>query len=147
MGFQFLGRRVLINGTEVDALLPVQDLHLDMVHIHRCQQAHVGQKQFEKIGRLTEPQRHCRLRNAEGRQRDARVLQPQEAVAIPRKLEIFVQIFQNKPLVLAVQFAGDQVENILQIELFLRIIPGDILFVKGNDGLLLPDDVSQVICL
>lgn len=44
---------------------------------------------------------------------------PKEAVAVTGELEVLIEFFQDKALILAVQFAGDQIEDILQIQLFL----------------------------
>lgn len=40
-----------------------------------------------------------------------------------------VRVFQDETLVFRVQFAGDEVENILQIEFILRVILGDVPFI------------------
>ena len=79
-----------------------------------------------------------------GGQRHARVGQPQKAVAVAAQLEILMQVFQDKPLVFGVQLAGDQVKNIFQIQLFLWVVAGNILFVQRQNRLLHLRDLVQI---
>ena len=67
------------------------------------------------------------------------------SVTVSRKLKILIQIFQNKTLVLIVQFAWDQLENIFQIQLFLRIIARNIFLVQGKDSFLFTQHFTQII--
>ena len=129
VGLQLLGGGVFVDGAEVDVLLPVQNFQLDAVHIHGREQAHIREEELEQIGRLCQQQGRDGVLDAVRRQGYPGVLQPEEAVAEAVELKVVVQVFQDETLVFRVQFAGDEVENILQIELILRVILSDVPFI------------------
>ena len=124
-----MGGGVFVDGAEVDVLLPVQNFQLDAVHIHGREQAHIREEELEQIGRLCQQQGRDGVLDAVRRQGYPGVLQPEEAVAEAVELKVVVQVFQDETLVFRVQFAGDEVENILQVELILRVILGDVPFI------------------
>ena len=119
---QFLGGDVFVNGTEVDRRFVLQDLELDLVPVLCGEQTDVVREQFEKILRLGEQQRYSGLVHHVRRERDAGVLQPQETIVILVKPRFLVQIFQDEALVFRVQLAGDQIEDLVEIETVFLVV-------------------------
>ena len=130
VGGQLLRGGVFKHGTVVDVGFAVQQRQLDAVGVGGRQKPDVAQKQLEQVALAVQAQRKGGFLDIVGWQRHARVGQPQKAVAVAAQLEILMQVFQDKPLVFGVQLAGDQIKNIFQIQLFLRVVAGDILFVQ-----------------
>ena len=144
VGGQLLRGGVFEHGAVVDVGFAVQQRQLDAVGVGGRQQPDVAQKQLEQVALAVQAQRQGGFLDIVGGQRHARVGQPQKAVAVAAQLEILMQVFQDKPLVFGVQLAGDQVKNIFQIQLFLRVVAGDILFVQRQNRLLHLRDLVQI---
>ena len=54
---------------------------------------------------------------------------------------MFIQILEDKTFVFGIQFRRDEFEDIIDIELILRVISRDVFFLERKDGLLFLNNI------
>ena len=73
---QFLSHCILIDGTEVDVFVTLDNPHLNAVGILRCQQTDIVQEEFEKVAGPRQQKRYLGLLHIVNGYRNASIFQP-----------------------------------------------------------------------
>lgn len=144
---QLLRDGILIDGAEIDVLVSVDNAQLDTSGILAGQQSHVALEELEQVARTVQQKRDLRFLHVIDRQRHTSVGQPQETALDPVEFRVFVQPLQNEAFVFGIQLGRNQVENLLDIEFVVRVVPGDVPFVQADDVLLYGHDLLKIIAL
>ena len=131
----------------IDIDFSAENPELYAVGVLICEQAHIVLEEFQKVSLFVQEQGNARLLDIEYGNTHSCILEPQETVLVHIELCILVQVFQNKTLVLGVEFGWDKVEYFVQVQLIVFVIPCDIPFVDIDDGSLFGSHVLHVLGL
>ena len=144
---EFLSREILKHGAVVHINFAAKELYLDIIGILTCQQPHIILEQFEQIPLLGKPERIFGLIYIEHGDCHACIFHPQKTILEPAEFEILIEVFQYEPFILLVKFRGDEIEYLIQIQFVIRVILGDVSFVKMDYSLLRLDYLTYVVGL
>ena len=137
VGIEFLSHKILKHRAIVDIGVLLQQSQLDIVAIHSRQEADIIEEKLEQIALLVKQQGQFGLLDIVSGEGYTSILQPQEAALIATKTSLFIQLFENKSLVLGIEFRGNQVVNILYQQ-----------FPLGADDVsLFAQNPSKIICV